>query len=171
MRQQMHRRGPAAGDADAVAGQVALGADVAVERRAADLQALDAAAALGLDRDITGVDLDPGGGGGGGQFRRGDLAGIQQRGGDPGPGQRDGIAVGAVAIAGDHRAPPRRDAEAVDISCHRARQHHSGPVVVAEGDGAFDGAGGEHDPGRADDAQIGPRHAGSAPGMWSVSRS
>jgi hypothetical protein len=43
------------------------------------------------------------------------------------------------------------------IGRHGARQHHTRAVVVAESDRPLDGAGGEHDPGRPDDAQIAPR--------------
>ena len=50
---------------------------MAVPRRAADLQALDDVAALGLDRDIGGMDFDACRRRCRRQFRRGDLAGVR----------------------------------------------------------------------------------------------
>ena len=49
-----------------------------------------------------------------------------------------------IVICKDHGIFARCDAEAADITPHRAAQHHTWPVVIAEHQWPLDGAGGQH---------------------------
>ena len=53
-------------------------------------------------------------------------------------------AMRVVGVAEDRQGPARHHAPAVQIGAHRAGGHDPGPVVVAEGHRALDGAGGQH---------------------------
>ena len=139
----MHRRRPAAGDGDRVAGDRLDPHPGAVDP--ADGERLDPPMPLGPDRAEAAADLEPGLPRPVDQRAGRRLARIEDRGhGDAGRMQGERGAIGVVVVGGDHHPVPHGDAVEVEEIARRPRQHHAGAVVAGEGDGALDGAGGQH---------------------------
>ena len=68
----------------------------------------------------------------------------------PGIGERVGGSIGIVIVGGDYHALARNHAKALHIGPDCLRQHHTGAVIVGEGQRPFDAAGGEDDLSGAD---------------------
>jgi hypothetical protein len=100
---------------------------VAIDARAADLDAGDAPAAERARDDRAFARVDHGG------YVDAELA------------EHPRALLAAVVIGEDHRAPARRHGVAAEIGLHRARQHHAGLVVAVEDDRSLVRAGRQHD--------------------------
>ena len=146
----MHRRRPAAGQADAIAGQRARRADRPRCADGSDDQAGDALASARSDDGVPGQDLTAGRAQGRGLRR---AIGLRAQVDDARPPARRPCRsarsrIGGSARRGDHGAPTRRHAIAVGEHAQALGQHDARTVVVGEDERALVRARRQHDLGR-----------------------